>query len=76
MLLVVDNGSTLQLVDNSSTQTAITYLPVSYTDNSFAYSPYQDWIITLSVAAGSLGTVAISSSINFTLSAADNSLTN
>ena len=44
-------------------------MPVSYSDNSFTFSPYQDWTISWSVSAGSIGTVATNSSISFTLSA-------
>ena len=66
---VIDNGSTLYLVDNSNVQTAIKYTPISYSDNYFAYSPYQDWIVSWLTAAGSLGTVMKGDPVNYDLSA-------
>ena len=45
------------------------YTPVDYSDNKFFYSPYQEYSVTWATGAGSLGSLAVNSSINYDLSA-------
>jgi hypothetical protein len=65
---VYDRGHTLSR-NYSGGSANFDYFPVDYSDNKFFYSPYQDYTVGWTTAAGSLGTVTVGNSINYDLSA-------
>jgi len=71
---VYDRGHTLSRYYSGGSAN-FDYFPVDYSDNKFFYSPYQDYTVGWTTAAGSLGTVTVGNSINYDLSAAISSHT-
>ena len=65
---VYDRGHTLSRYYSGGSAN-FDYFPVDYSDNKFFYSPYQDYTVGWTTAAGSLGTVTVGNSINYDLSA-------
>jgi hypothetical protein len=65
---VYDRGHTLSRNYDGGSDN-FDYYPVDYSDNKFFYSPYQDYTVGWTTAAGSLGTVTVGNSINYDLSA-------